>query len=217
MHATQKQHISTKPSHFAFKMGGILSSFYSKPESLGYTRIAAVRDVEVRLYDGHWVARTEFSEGWRNQAFSKLAGYIGIFRRRSDIENKNQKRIPMTVPVLIGPGESKKNAMEFVIIGDSIPPNPTSKGVQVAWVEPEMCAALHAVDLDDDWIPRGNFTFINELLKGIGYEVDTTKKCKTAVHDMPLFWNLQSTTEIWVPVREKPLESVCKSCGLRIL
>ena len=204
-------------------MGGVLSSFYAKPESLGYTRIAAAGNgkIEVRLYEAHWAARTTFSHGWRNQAFSRLAGYIGVFRKRADIQNVHGKRIPMTVPVLISRGQDQEKEMEFVILGsynkDKHPPAPKSKEVQVAWVQQEMYAVVRAVDLDDNWAPGQDFSHLDPLLGSIEYEVDTARRCKTAVHDMPIFWHLPSTTEIWVPVREKePSQRVCRSCGQRV-
>ncbi|MGJ8672084.1 SOUL family heme-binding protein [Rubritalea sp.] len=160
--------------------------------------------LELRQYgELHIVTATMDEEGQRNQAFRKLAGYIGK-------KNDKQQKIAMTSPVLIDgakvtkPASSQKPSMSFVVPQNVVEagiPKPNDPAISISKIDGGKFAVnsfknsysetsrKEALDQLRVWIGRQKLTEVGEP--------------SFAFYDPPWIPQMFRTNEVWIKVKDK--------------
>ena len=159
---------------------------------------------ELRQYqEMHIVMVKMSSETQRNQAFRKLAGYIGK-------QNEKEQKIAMTAPVLVDgakvtePKADQQPSMSFVVpqnvVKDGIP-KPNDPSISLSKVEGGKFAVHSFKNSHSD---KTRKAALDELRVWIGTQKLTELgEPSYAFYDPPWIPQMFRTNEVWIRVKEK--------------
>lgn len=158
---------------------------------------------ELRQYkEIHIVTASMEKEDQRNQAFRKLAGYIGK-------KNEKEQKIAMTSPVLIDgakvtePASSTKPSMSFVVpqnVVDAGIPKPNDPSISLSKIDGGKFAVKAFKNSNSD---KTRKEALDQLRVWIGEQkLEAIGKPSYAFYDPPWIPQMFRTNEVWIRVQQ---------------
>lgn len=171
-------------------------------EEPDYSVVEAVGKVEIRLYDGYWVAQTrvlgDFSKAG-GQAFRPLFDYLSG-------ENSGGVKISMTAPVQQRTDEDR-HVVNFVMPQEAVSnglPEPKGDSVTLAQVPAQLVAALR---YSGGWQESRYREFEQQLLEQLQTSSYVVCGPATWARYNPPFWpGFLRRNEVLIPVASKRCE-----------
>lgn len=174
------------------------ASAIEKPE---YQQLIKDGKMEVRKYGKiHIVSTTMDKEDQRNQAFRKLAGYIGK-------GNEKEQKIKMTAPVIIDHADEKEKAdkgsvtMSFVVPQNVVKagiPKPTDPDVKLSVIEGGKYAVTNFKNSNSEEARAEAIKSLRAWIKEKGFK--EKGEPSFAFYNPPWIPQVMRTNEVWIEI-----------------